>query len=75
MLGFWLTALAPLLGAGAARAQTAGVELDVPRVVLGGVPFTVTVKAPAGVLAEGAPLILRAGERTYEATSAGAEKA
>jgi hypothetical protein len=63
------------LGAGEVRAQTEGVALDVPRVVLGGVPFTVTVKDPAGELAEGATLVLRVGERTYEATSAGAETA
>ena len=73
VLGIWLTALALLLEAGAARAQTEGVELDVPRVVLDGVPFTVTVKDPAGELVEGTPLILQAGERAFETTSAGAE--
>jgi Na+/H+ antiporter NhaC len=62
-------------GAGGLHAQTGSIELDVPRVVLRGVPFTVTVKDPTGALPEGAPLTLRVGERSYEATSAGAETA
>lgn len=68
-----LLALPP--GAGDVRAQAEAVELDVPRVVLRGVPFTVTAKDPTGTVAEGAQLTLRAGEDTYEATSAGAETA
>ena len=62
-------------GAGGVRAQAEAIELDVPRVVLRGVPFTVTAKDPTGTLAEGTQLTLRAGEDTYEATSAGAETA
>jgi Na+/H+ antiporter NhaC len=62
-------------GAGDLHAQVETVELEVPRVVLRGVPFTVTVKNPSGAIAEGAPLTLRAGERAYEVTSAGAETA
>jgi Na+/H+ antiporter NhaC len=62
-------------GAGDVRAQARAMELDVPRVILRGVPFTVTVKDPTGTLAEGAPLILQAGKRSYEVTGAGAETA
>ena len=62
-------------GAGDVRAQAETVELDVPRVVLRGVPFTVTVTDPTGAFPEGTPLTLRAGEQTYEVTSAGAETA
>ena len=76
VLVFSLVALASLaLGVGEVRAQAQGVQLDVPRVVLSGVPFTVTVNDPAGALGAGAPLTLRVGEQTYEAASAGAETA
>jgi hypothetical protein len=51
-------------GAGDVRAQAEAIELEVPRVVLRGVPFTVTVEDPTGALPEGTPLTLRAGART-----------
>jgi hypothetical protein len=70
----WAPVFLPL-GVGEVRGQAAGVQLGVPRVVLSGVPFTATVRDPAGDLGEGSPLILRVGENTYEVTIAGAETA
>ena len=54
------TATLLLLPPGDTRAQSEAIELDVPRVVLRGVPFTVTLKDPTGVLPEGTPLTLNA---------------
>jgi hypothetical protein len=69
------TATLLLLPPGDTRAQSEAIELDVPRVVLRGVPFTVTLKDPTGVLPEGTPVTLNADQRTYEITTAGAETA
>ena len=61
------------LPAAPAGAQAEDVEITVPGVVLKHVPFEVTVKDPAGRLAEAAGITLTVGDQTYAATMAGGE--
>jgi Na+/H+ antiporter NhaC len=72
---FWRGWLALLfliaLGCGDAGAQE--VQVNLPKVVLDGVPVQVTVTHPEELAPAGAPLTLRVGDRTYIAESAGTE--
>ncbi|MEM7024679.1 MAG: hypothetical protein AAF637_19190, partial [Pseudomonadota bacterium] len=55
-----------LLLAAAAQAQESP-ALSVPSIVLKGVPFDATLKAPTDTLADGTPVTLSVGPATYDA--------